>query len=255
MAPCYRRLPLEGLYNARDLGGYPAAGGKMTRYGVFVRSDAPLRLTEADLAYLRDFGVTLSVDFRGDREVTSEPSCLSGAAEWVTYLRSPAFNEQVAFAARARAGGPPVSTFVDWGEKYVEMAESCKAWVKSTLTYFSASGGAVLYHCTTGKDRTGIISALLLGLCGVSYEDIIADYCVSEVYLTPVYVRLADAFRRHWPRERVSLTDPFFKTAPANMAALLRHLDERYGGIPGYLADCGVPNGVSDALKDRLSGG
>ena len=254
MSDCYKRLPLEGLYNARDLGGYPTADGKTTKYGVFVRSDAPRRLTEGDLAFLKAFGVTAAVDFRGDREVSMEPSCLNGPG-WVRYHRSPAFNEQVAFAARGRAGGPPVTSFVDWGAKYIEMAEECGGWVKTTLELFAGSGGAVLYHCTTGKDRTGIISALLLGLCGVSDEDIIADYCVSEVYLEPVYLQLLDAFKRHWPDEAVSLTDPFFRTAPGNMAALLGHLNGRYGGIGGYLAACGVPGGVAAALKARLAGG
>ena len=251
MSSCYRRLPLEGLYNARDLGGYPAKGGQMTRYGVFVRSDAPRRLTAGDLTFLKDFGVTTAIDFRGDRETSTEPSCLKGAG-WIRYLRSPAFNEQVAFAARRSGGGPPVSTFVEWGAKYTEMAEACRDWIKTTLELFSGSRGAVLFHCTTGKDRTGIISALLLGLCGVSDEDIIADYCVSEVYLTPVYKLLMDGFRKHWPSETISLTDPFFKTAPENMAALLRYLNGRYGGIGGYLADCGVPESVIETLKNRL---
>jgi protein-tyrosine phosphatase len=254
MAVCYRRLPLEGLYNARDLGGYPATGGKITKYGVFVRSDAPRCLTEGDLTFLKDFGVTMSVDFRGDREVVMDPSSLAEAG-WVRCLRSPAFNEQVAFAAGGGRGGPPVTSFVDWGAKYVEMAEECKGWIKTTLELFGGSGGAVLYHCTTGKDRTGIISALLLGLCGVSDEDIVADYCVSEVYLRPVYERLIDGFREHRPSEAISLTDPFFKTSPGNMAALLRHLNARYGGIRGFLSACGVPDTVIETLRNRLIGG
>ena len=195
------------------------------------------------MSFLRDYGITTTVDFRGDREVTAEPSQLAEAG-WLRYVRCPTFNEQVAFATRrSGGGGPPVTSFVDWGVKYVEMAEDCKPWVKSALELFDGSSGAVLFNCTTGKDRTGMISALLLGLAGVSDEDIVADYCVSEVYLASVYTRLIDAFRKHWPDMPVSVKDPFFKTAPENMASLLVHLNAAYGGIPGYLEACGVAGG------------
>ncbi|SHI19779.1 protein-tyrosine phosphatase [Sporobacter termitidis DSM 10068] len=254
MAGFYRRLPLRRLYNARDLGGYPTRDGGTTRFGVFIRSDAPKNLTEGDLAFLKNYGVTDSIDFRGAREITAEPSCLRNVG-WIRYLQSPTFNEQVAFATRgAGAGAPPVSAFVDWGAKYIEMADDCMGWVRETLEFCAAADGAVLYHCTTGKDRTGIISALLLGLADVPEEDIIADYCVSEVYLRAVYEGLRAAFLKRFPTEPVSLADPFFKTAPANMAALLAHLKDKYGGIGPYLAACGVKEVVCGQLRRRLTG-
>ena len=252
MDACYRRLPLDGLVNARELGGFPTRDGKLTKYRVFVRSEAPRTLSARDVTFLRDYGVTAAVDFRGDRETEREPSCLSDAG-WLRYLRSPTFNDQVAFATRGTSAGPPVTSFVDWRVKYVEMAEDYKGWVKATLELLASADGAVLYHCATGKDRTGVITALLLGLCGVSDADIIADYCVSELYLAPVYERLIAGFKKHWPDEPVSLSDPFFRTAPENMAALLRHLNDAYGGIPDYVEACGVDRSAAGLLRRRLS--
>ena len=74
-----KRLPLEGLCNARDLGGFPALGG-YTRFGVYVRSEVPRDLTEKDLAFLRAYGVTTSLDLRGPKESEDTPSRLKGAA-------------------------------------------------------------------------------------------------------------------------------------------------------------------------------
>lgn len=251
----FRRLPLTGLGNARDLGGHPAAGGRATNFGRFIRSEVPRALTEADLCYLRDLGVTTSIDFRGDVEVARTPSVFAGA-EGFSYHRSPTFNAQVAFAARekARNGGPPIRSFVRWGEKYIEMAEGCQDWVKSTLALMAAAPGGVIYNCTTGKDRTGMISALLLGLAGVDDLDIIADYAISQIYLTELYGELLDEYNSRFPDQRAALGDPFFRTDPENMTELLAHFRDAYGGIPGYVAACGVSEAVCAALRGRLRG-
>jgi protein-tyrosine phosphatase len=211
-------------------------------------------LPETDLLFLREYGVRASVDFRGDREVTRQPSALDGIG-WIRYFRSPTFNEQVAFGTKRKDGaGPAISSFVDWGQKYAEMADGCRDWVKEALELLGRCDGGVLFHCTTGKDRTGLISALLLGLAGVREDDIVADYCVSEVYLTSVYEELRAEFIRHWPSEAVSLTDPFFRTSPVNMTTLLAHLKSSYGGIRAYLEACGVADTVVERLKSRLAG-
>ena len=251
MQKCYRRLPLTGLFNARDLGGFPTGDGRITKYRSFIRCEAPLKLTDSDLSFLKEYNITTSIDFRGNREVERQPSLLKDVP-WITYFRSPTFNEQVAFGSRRKSQGPPVTSFVDWGEKYIEMADGCKAWVRRTLEIISESDGAVMYNCTTGKDRTGMISALLLGLCGVSYEDITADYCVSELYLTPVYKELIRAYLEHWPEETAQITDPFFKTAPKNMQCLLTHFDDEYGGVAGYVAACGTDTNVIEAIRKKL---
>jgi protein-tyrosine phosphatase len=251
--PDYRRLPLEGLLNARDLGGYPVKNGGVTKYRQFIRCEAPRTLTERDVDILRDYGIKHSIDFRGDKEVRRQPSFLRGL-DWVSYHRSPTFNEQVAFGAKAGSRRPPITSFVRWGEKYIEMTEDCGEWIRNTLELLAECEGAVMFNCTTGKDRTGIISALLLGLAGVSDEDIIADYCVSEVYLRPVYEELRVEFLKMFPSESAELTDPFFKTDPENMASLLRHINTKYGGVRAFTAACGLSTVAADKLHNQLIG-
>jgi protein-tyrosine phosphatase len=249
----YRRLPLDGLRNARDLGGYPAAGG-ITKYGRFVRSEAPCALTERDLAFLEAFGVTLSVDFRGDGEVARRKSALEGAP-FLRYVRSPTFNDQVAFGASPGGGDkkPPVTHMVRWGEKYIEMADTCRDWVAGTLELLAGADGAALYNCTTGKDRTGIISALLLALAGVADDDIIADYCVSQVYLSEIYDPMITEYNKKFSPENAAVkSDPFFRTDPENMEQLLRHIAENHGGAENYLRGSGVSDAAIAALRGRL---
>ncbi len=94
------------------------------------------------------------------------------------------------------------------------------------------------------------MTALLLGLCGVADEDVIADYCVSQVYLRWIY----DRMKAKMGPERAAEQDPFFVTAPENMETLLKHLNEDYGGVPGYLRACGVSEETAAALKARLLG-
>jgi protein-tyrosine phosphatase len=256
----YRRLPLKTLKNARDLGGYPTSSGSATAFGQFIRCEAPCCLDASDLAFLRGYGVASAVDFRGDREVTSRPSDFE-RLDWIDYHRQPTFNAQVAaFAARdgrADPKTPPVTAFVDWGEKYIDMAETCRDWVADTLNLMAAlsESGGVMFSCTTGKDRTGIISALLLAIAGVGEEDVVADYCVSELYLTEAYTPLLAEYNRHFTDgPPATLRDPFFRTAPENMAALLGHFRREYGGAAGYVVSCGVRDDAVAQLRRKICG-
>jgi hypothetical protein len=89
-----------------------------------------------------------------------------------------------------------------------------------------------------------------LGLCGVSNEDIAADTSVSQCYLGPFYNEILLSVRKgHFP----SLSAPFFSTAPENMSVLLEHWHSKYGGIPGFLRDCGVSDATCARLKENSS--
>lgn len=241
----YRRLPLTGLNNARELGGWTAPEG-VTRYGVFLRSEVPTRLTEEDLAFLKDYGLTMTVDVRGDEELAVMPDRLREVS-WAEYVHIPMFDEDA--ARGAGLGKKSSDAGFTWGAQYVSMCEQYKDWVRRVMEALGRCEGAALFHCTTGKDRTGIISALLLGLCGVAEEDIVADYCVSQLYLGWIY----EEMRRHMPKDRAqNLNDPFFSTAPENMQVLLAHLRENYGGAYGYLRACGLSASLLQKLKTRL---
>ena len=234
----YRRLPLDGLMNARDLGGYAADGG-VTRFGVFLRSDVPALLSPDDLRFLRDYGLTTVVDLRSEREQEKAPDMLA-RQNWIDYFAVPLYD-------RAAAHGEPLDgrTF-SWADHYIRMAENNRDWVREVLAVLAGASGCTLFHCATGKDRTGLISAALLGLCGVSDEDIAADYCLSRIYLSP----LVESLERSGRIDAAS--DPFFATQPENMLTLLFHLRGTYGSIGAWLAACGVTDETARALRGRF---
>ena len=305
----YRRLPLEGLNNARDIGGYPIAGGGVTAFRKFIRCEAPRKLSASDIEFLKSYGVTLSIDFRGDGEISRHPSCLENI-QGIEYRRCVTFDKQVAFAsgsgggekaekgagentgssagesagkssakkAESNAGEnaekstgekaekgagenaekgagekrPAMDAFVDWGEKYIEIADNSRDWIRDTLMTMAHADGAVLFNCATGKDRTGIISALLLGLAGVAECDILADYCVSELYLKEQYEELLAGFLEHWPDEKADINSPFFKTAPVNMETFLAHVNKTHNGVESFIKTCGVDSSGVAALREKL---
>jgi protein-tyrosine phosphatase len=242
-----RRLQLKGLYNARDLGGFPTAGGGCTRFGVFVRSEAPCELEQADIQALAQYGVTASIDLRSTPETVQRPSSLR---ETMAYYHRPLFHEAAVYNGTQPSAPPkrPHGASLDWGKMYQEMAEESRDWAIEVLRIAAEEPGAVLYHCTTGKDRTGLLTCYLLSIAGVPREDIAADYCVSELFLAPVYEKL----RGQLPGGEDDADDPFFHTPAAAMFALIDYLTERYGGVTAYLREIGVSDGVISRIRTKL---
>ncbi|NLL38835.1 MAG: tyrosine-protein phosphatase [Clostridiales bacterium] len=250
----YKRIPMETLVNVRDLGGYAAKDGKITKYGQFLRSDCPIGISEKDILFLKEYGVTLSIDLRGVDEVESTPSDLAGL-EGHTYRHCPISREHSVLKSkdeknRAQESVPPGENF-DLGDSYIEIAETAKPWVKQVFELCAEWDGGVLFHCFIGKDRVGIISAILLGACGVSAPDIMMDYSASMSCLRPKYNTMNTDFLPQ-KRGRPDYSWGFFGSVPESMEALLCHLNEKYGDIPGYLKDCGVTEDLINMLREKL---
>ena len=252
-----RRLMARELYNARDLGGFPTKDGKTTKFRVFVRSEAPCDLPEEDIAYLRDYGVTASMDFRGTGEIEARPSDLSGI---MPYYHRPLFNE----AAMGKGpGGPPggPGKMPAWGETYKQMAEEARDWARDVLTLAAENEGVMLYHCTTGKDRTGVMTCYLLSIARVSREDIAADYCVSQVFLEPVFDKMRSGKMRMGPppggegsgKSMPPMGADFFETPAYAMLTLIDYLTEKYGGVVEYLRGIGVPETVMEKIREKFT--
>ena len=247
----YRVLPLNGLVNARDLGGYATKSGGVTKFGRFIRHEVPVGLTESDLVLLKEYNVTDSIDLRSTKEATSRKSELA-SVPWIHYSNIAMDSRQAASGAAMR-----IEEFVRWGEFYIRMTDKNDEWLRSVLTTMAEAPGAVMFNCTTGKDRTGIISALLLGLAGVSDEDIIADYCLSQVYMRSKYLELCKTLPpmmlsdgTEWEYD---LDHPFFQTSPDNMAVLLNHLYKNYGNIEGFIKNCGISDEIIEKLRQKLA--
>jgi protein-tyrosine phosphatase len=237
-----RLLAWEGLLNARDLGGYPAAGGRETRWGAVVRSDSLAALTEAGRAALAGYGVRAVVDLRLPDELARHPNPFASPGDHgIAYT-----NVSILDPA---AGYPPETLTL--AENYLWTLDRFAGYVAEVMAAIAgAPEGGVLVHCAAGKDRTGLISALLLGLVGVPAETIAADYALTAELLRP----RDQEWLEHGPGERAereALAARFAPTAEV-MLEVLDGLDRRYGGVDGYLAAAGVSPADLDRLRDRL---
>lgn len=249
----YSRYPMDGLKNCRDLGGLPAAGGGVTRFGVLIRSELPRELSAADVELIRSLGITTSIDLRSTRESRVSPSAMR-ELDFVQYLHLPLFNEAAALGeqqAAPRPTGPQEIGDIDWAHEYISMLEEAKDWACRIVTAVAEAPGAVHFHCTTGKDRTGLFAMLMMGIAGCEPEDIIANYAVSEIHMRPVYLKLAHLLPGGAATEE-DLDRGFFCTSHGNMRAVVSYLGETYGGICEYLHACGVTDELMQRVRDKF---
>jgi protein-tyrosine phosphatase len=185
-----RHLDWDGCFNARDLGGFRTADGRETRRGAVVRSDCPDRLTTAGWSALRAHGIRTIVDLRDDAE--REAGADLRAAELAT-VRLPL--EDLADSDFWEQWWRHVDTPDYYGAALGRWPNRFAAVVAAVAR---ARPGGVLIHCAVGRDRTGLVTALLLALVGVAPEDIAADYELSAERLRPLYAdeALVDTIER-----------------------------------------------------------
>jgi protein-tyrosine phosphatase len=238
-----RLLAWEGCLNARDLGGYETTDGRETRWGTVVRADSPAALTEAGRAALADFGVRAIVDLRLPAELADDPNPFAEPGDHgIAYTN-------VSFIDPAAAPPAAVSTLA---EDYLQMLDRYRLGVAEAMVAIArAPDGAVVIHCAAGKDRTGLISALLLGLVGVPAETIAADYAMTAELLRP---REQEWLARFSPEERAEREAMVARYAPTAevMSQVLEGLTERYGGVEAYLLETGLRKDDLDRLRDRM---
>jgi protein-tyrosine phosphatase len=243
-----RLLLWEACYNARDLGGYETSDGRCTRWGAIVRADTLSRLTPAGLAALRGYGVRTVVDLRSAWEIAGDPNPFGssgGAAQGPRYLNLPLIDEDNADATSALHAVPRV------GDGYQIMLDKFGANIAKIMrTIADAPDGGVLVHCFAGKDRTGLVSALLLSVAGVPHETVVQDYALTGQYLQPwVDAELTNPDYPVDVRDRLST----ILSSPAEaMDGALTYLRERWGGADPYLRHVGVSDEHLHRLRRRL---
>ena len=189
-------IDLQGAVNVRDLGGLPTTTGQTTRPGVLVRSDAVHELTEADVATLTGtIGVRHIVDLRAPGERAEQGRGRLGQSG-VTYSELDVLTDEMIVERRRvreaalAAGNADVATLMADG--YSQLLELGRKAFVTALERIAAPGGApALIHCSAGKDRTGVLVALLLDAAGVERATIIADYAATEQRIALVHARLS----------------------------------------------------------------
>jgi len=240
-----RHIALDGVYNIRDLGGYATAQGTQTAWRRFLRADSPHALNEVGQARLQAEGLATVIDLRTAAEITETPNPFASRAG-VTYAHRPLF---AALApgklAESADGAHPLLGF------YQSALDDRHEALHDIMTLIArADEGAVMFHCTVGKDRTGLVAALLLGLAEVSADDIVADYALTEGLITGLVAGFLETARQRGGD--VAAYARLLSSPAATMRDTLGHLEARYGSVPRYLAHIGVAPGDISALSDRL---
>jgi protein-tyrosine phosphatase len=242
-----RELAWEGLLNVRDLGGHPTEDGGTTKYGAVVRADSVRRLTEAGWAAVVDYGVKTIVDLRTDEELQADPP----AEVPVGVVHVPTLEEDAdVFAQADKASEAAVDNSMATRDVYLIFLERFAAnFAGAVAEVARAPEGGVVVHCAGGKDRTGLVTALLLRLAGVGIEEIAADYALSEERLRPRHeVWLAEAGTEA-ERERIRR----IAATPAEaMIHVLEELERRHGSVEGYLREGGLSDEDLELARARL---
>ncbi len=230
-----RLVPLQGGFNVRDLGGYPAAGGKRVRQGAVYRSGALNSLTDADLRVMEKLGVKTIVDFRSAQEREHAPHRLPDTVKAVHELSISA-GDIASLTDFTLENGAELMRRINR-----KLVDAARAQYAEFFRLLSSTGNMpLLFNCSAGKDRTGLGAALLLCALGVEREIIYEDYLLSAKFVRGQYNALA---RKH-PNLAAALTveRPYLEAA-------FDEMDSRFGGPEAYLErQLGVDAGLLRSL-------
>ncbi len=241
-----RIVPLQGASNFRDLGGYPGHGGRALRWRRLYRSDHLGQLTAGDMAELRKRGVTRALDFRGVQESATAAYDVPGVARHALNIEPTVAQRMQDIAALGRQLDE--ATTVDLMEQlYRNVVRRHHGQMAAFFHHVLATEGALVFHCTAGKDRTGIAAALLLSALGVSRDLVMQDFLITnQVFRPPVSMHVADPLP-------AAARQALWSVRPSYLQAALDVIDTEAGGMPHYLRNgLGLTEPQLDELAQRL---
>jgi protein-tyrosine phosphatase len=245
-----RQVWFEACFNFRDLGGYETGQGGRIRWQMLYRSDSLHRLTPADAVLFQSLGIRTVIDLRSGTELEDHGRLrvAGGGTAWHhapmldnVKLRVPADGEPAPVRDERAAANP-----------YVYIVDGFGPSIAATFQLLAAEGALpAVFHCMSGKDRTGIVSALLLDLLGVPEEAIAADYALTEetrtrstTWIEMNEPELAAFFARIPP--------DLNRAHPEKILELLAYIRSSYGSSAGLLSRLGVTDAEQSALRSRL---
>jgi len=257
-----RRLPLDGTPNFRDLGGYETTDGRFVRWGVLYRSGVLSYLTEQDLTYLSQLDVRVVCDFRTHQENAAAPEKYVADAS-VDRISLPIGEDNNgntnAGMQSLLAANPTPDQLRGWMTKvYRDFAFKAAPEYAKVFAQLEDDHLPLLYHCSAGKDRTGVFSALVLLTLGVPEETVLNDYSLTTNYLRDAENSEANrkmmassgaAFSHLSPEQRNAL----MAADPQYLRSTLRAIEEKYGSFDAYRREAlHVSDANAEKLKSRL---
>jgi protein-tyrosine phosphatase len=258
-----RRLPLEGTPNFRDLGGYETTDGHFVQWGKIYRSGVLSYLTSADLTYLSQLGIRVVCDFRTAQENADAPE------KWIDGSTAERINLPIGTDSSKSvttpmqnfmASNPTIPQLKEWMTKaYASFVFNSAPEYARVFAQLKEDHLPLLYHCSAGKDRTGVFSALLLLALGVPQQTVLADYELTDHYLfdanaqadpsRQATARINKSLARLTPEQRKAL----ISASPEYLKSTLRSIDAKYGSFDNYRRQAlGVSDSDLVTLRSRL---
>ena len=250
-----RRIPVQGCFNFRDLGGYETENGRRVKWGQFFRSDAMARLTDHDHETLARLGIRTVCDFRAPSEAERSPDRLPPDGS-VRHLRLPVVHGDLdATEALNRAARGDL----DWltpdfmARGYLNNIDSFpQVWGAVFRELVLPDRRPLAFHCSAGKDRAGTCAALILLALGVPEETVAADHALSNDLIAEILPQLHQRLRRRGIDPEPLA--PYFRAPKAGIRALLDRLRQGYGSVRHYLTGpCQLPEKDLDKIREELT--
>ena len=226
-----RTIDLDGCVNFRDLGGYPTRDGRSLRWRLLFRSDALHALTPTDVSTLRDqLSLSDIIDLRSTFELSNEG-------------RGPLEREPIAFHHNPLFDGDPkradsrAAQDMSLGQRYVGLMQVAQEKIVRAIRLLAWAERGAVYHCAAGKDRTGVISAVVLGALDVDDELIVADYALSAERIDEIIARVMSM--KGYQDTLIDMPEDTLHAKPESMRTVLELAGEKWGSMTDYLREGG----------------
>ncbi len=228
------QLDIEGTYNIRDLGGITVSDTACIQSNILLRSGNLDKLPGKSQQELIDYGVKTIIDLRNEWEAAYYPNRFRDSGQ-VHYYNLPLVGDRL---SNDESWTSAIDNCGDLAEIYIKYIDSCKIKIERIISAIASHEAGIIIHCHAGKDRTGIISALVLGVIGVSDDDIASDYALSRQNIE----HLVQEWRTYAKENNRDLEklEREADSSPETILKMLEHIRHEYSSIEEYLIGCGV---------------
>ena len=234
-----RNLNLQSVQNLRDLGGYSSKDGRKTKWGNFLRSGDMSAMTEDDQEALLRQGIRSVIDLRMVKEIAIAPNVFSDSKQ-AAFFNHDFWGTRFDDYRSVRKNATPNEKLADLYCSGLEVNGFVMAEIMKT---FACEKGGFIFHCRSGKDRTGLVAAILLSIAGVPEDIICADFGLSSEYLNEPALM----------QEEQKKPGAYQKgSAPETMKLTLAFLNQRYGGVIKYLEQQGVTSEEIELIRRKI---
>jgi protein-tyrosine phosphatase len=235
-----RPLELEGTHNTRELGGYINKDFKRLKEHKLLRSDILNHLTTNDMERLYNYGIRTVIDLRRNQEVSAEPSKLHGYKDIKYYNISLSLNDNRGLMQHRNE-----KCLFDLYHGYLTGRQEKIKEILEIIGDHLSDG--IIFNCTAGKDRTGILSMILLKICNVDDETIKMDYEVSEGNVINSLIK-----RKNEDIRLQNEPDFLFRSPRSEMEKVLDFIEAHYGSFNEYISEIKVPKNLLDTIRHHL---